>query len=113
MSDQAQPKSQDAILGGLAPPTGVVLGGLEGVKQRLASGVWNQQAAAVTQALQYGEAGLDLLLQTLKQEERITLRWAIYWNLIHQAKPALKGILSQYNPYRSFQPLFTLEERDN
>lgn len=108
MNDQTQPKSQDAILGGQVPPTGVVLGGLDGIKQRLASGVRDQQTAAATQALQYGEAGLDLLLQAL-QKESIQLPWAAYWALSQRTEAAVNDALSQQNPYRSFQRLFTFE----
>lgn len=39
MNDQTQPQNQDAILGGQAPPTGKVLGGLDRIKQRLLSSI--------------------------------------------------------------------------
>ncbi|MBW4694066.1 MAG: hypothetical protein KME27_20155 [Lyngbya sp. HA4199-MV5] len=102
-------RSSDAVLGGQAPPTGVVLGGLEGVKQRLASGVWEQQIAAAAQATQYGEAGLDLLLQALKQDGSRQSRWAAYGEMLQRNEPAIADAVSQYSPYRSFQPLFTLD----
>jgi hypothetical protein len=39
-----------------------VLGGIEGVKRRLASAVVEQRIAALTKALKYGQAGLDLVI---------------------------------------------------
>jgi|SRR5919202_1525470 DNA repair exonuclease SbcCD ATPase subunit len=51
------------------PPRGsVVFGGLRGVKRRLASAGVEQRVAALSQALQYGEAGLDLVRQALEDE---------------------------------------------
>jgi hypothetical protein len=109
MNDQTQPKSQDAILGGQAPPTGAVLGGLDGIKQRLASGTWHQQTTAVTKALQYGEVGIDLLLQALKQNKASQVRLAAYFALVHKSEPEIKNIVTQHCPYRSFQNLLTVE----
>ncbi|MBW4473098.1 MAG: hypothetical protein KME45_22370 [Stenomitos rutilans HA7619-LM2] len=105
----SQPKQNDAVLGGQVPPTGVVLGGLEGIKQRLSSGVWEQQIAAAANASQYGEAGLNLLLQALIQKESRQLRWAAYGELLQRTEPAIADAVSQYNPYRSFQHLFTFD----
>ena len=56
-----QPKSQDAVLGGQSPPPlgGVVLGGIAGVKRRLASSAIAPRIAALREALNYGENGLE------------------------------------------------------
>lgn len=63
-----QPREFDVVLGGKAPPPvdGVVLGGIEGVKHRLNSTAAKERAAALIDALRYGEEGLDLLLKALK-----------------------------------------------
>ena len=55
--DPKQPTEYDAVLGGTAPPpvSGVVLGGLEGVKRRWKSAVVEQRMAALTEALKYGK----------------------------------------------------------
>ena len=62
-----QPKEYDAILGVQATPpmSGAVLGGLQGVKQRLASPSVAQRVAALKEALKYGQAGLDLVIHLL------------------------------------------------
>ena len=65
--DGNQPKDTDVVLGGNAPPplTSAVLGGLAGVKHRLKSGVVEHRIAALTEALNYGDAGLNLVIQAL------------------------------------------------
>ncbi|HEY9636658.1 MAG TPA: GUN4 domain-containing protein [Coleofasciculaceae cyanobacterium] len=65
-----QPKDHDAVLGRqIAAPTGsVVLGGLFGVKRRFASEVVPQRAAVLSEALNYGQEGLELVIQALLDE---------------------------------------------
>jgi hypothetical protein len=68
--NSSQPANQDAVLGGQvsSPLNGLVLGGLEGVKQRLINKDVKTKILALEQALLYGEAGLDLVIQSLKEE---------------------------------------------
>lgn len=62
-----RPGHHDAVLGGLSiPNTGLVLGGLEGVMGRLHSPDADHRCEALTEALQYGQAGLSLVIQALK-----------------------------------------------
>lgn len=62
-----QPKRFDAVLGGQTPPVeSVVLGGIEGVKHRFKSTIVEARVAALSKALNYGEAGLDLVIGALK-----------------------------------------------
>ena len=70
MSEPRQPRPDDVVLGGqsLTPVNGLVLGGLEGVKQRFESGDIKAQKAALEQALQYGEKGLAFLAAVVEQE---------------------------------------------
>ncbi|HEY9607964.1 WD40 repeat domain-containing protein [Allocoleopsis sp.] len=63
-----QPREQDVVLGGQVPFGSLVLGGLENVKRRLASAVEAQRISALSDALKYGTAGLDLVIQALKNE---------------------------------------------
>jgi hypothetical protein len=75
-----RPKEFDAVLGGQAPdPDGnaAVLGGLEGVKRRLASASVEQRIAQLKEAIEYGAPGLDLVIQALKDEAK-QVRWAAY-----------------------------------
>jgi hypothetical protein len=54
-----QPRPDDAVLGGQcqAPIDGAVLGGIEGVRQRLATENIEVKKVALPQALNYGEYG--------------------------------------------------------
>lgn len=65
-----QPRDDDAVLGRqvTAPASGAVLGGLEGVKQRLASTTVSQRVAALKEALNYGKAGLNLVIDILEND---------------------------------------------
>ncbi|MEG3989749.1 PspA/IM30 family protein [Microcoleus sp. S28C3] len=65
-----QPKPYDAVKGGQLPPPvgGVVLGGLAGVKHRLSSSVSEHRIAALTETLNYGDAGLKIVIQICQSE---------------------------------------------
>lgn len=65
MSDNPnQPREYDAVLGGqiLPPVQGVILGGIEGVKYRFSSSNIEARISALGEALNYGEAGLNLVI---------------------------------------------------
>ena len=66
-NNQNQPREFDVVLGGKNPPpvTGVVLGGIEGVKRKLANPEIKVKIAGLYQALNYGDAGLDLIIEAL------------------------------------------------
>lgn len=61
-----QPREYDAVLGGQnsIPPDAAVLGGIAGVKNRLASPIVESRIAALDEALQYGDAGWEVLKNT-------------------------------------------------
>jgi len=61
-----QPREYDAVIGGDAPDNRAVLGGIAGVRSRLKSGVFEVQVAALTDALNYGNVGLDLVIEALQ-----------------------------------------------
>ena len=77
-NNQNQPNQYDAVLGGNAPPPihGAVLGGIEGVKKRLASSNVDVQIAALNDALNYGDVGLDLVVDALQTKPRIVRKSA-------------------------------------
>ena len=104
-----QPREYDAVLGGhnLAPAGSLVLGGIEGVKNRLSSAVEEQRIAALQDAIKYGEAGLDLVIQAL-QDESEQVEKAAYRLLRERVEPRVKQILQGYNPWRLFEylPIF-------
>lgn len=96
-----QPREYDAVLGGqnLAPADGLVLGGVEGVKRRLSSGVEEQRIAALSEALKYGEAGLDLVIGAL-QDESGQVGGAVYRILRERVEPRVKQALRKCNPWQ-------------
>lgn len=66
-NNQNQPKEFDAVLGGKNPPPidGLVLGGIEGVKHRLKSVSTEKRINGLIDALDYGNEGLDLVIESL------------------------------------------------
>jgi len=60
-----------AVIGGSAatPSSGVVLGGLDGVKSGLANASTEVRIRTVLDAENYGEAGLNLAISALKDED--------------------------------------------
>jgi formylglycine-generating enzyme required for sulfatase activity len=70
MNNPQQPREYDAVLGGNSPSleSAAVLGGIEGVKLRLKNPNLNVRIAALEQALNYGEQGLDLVIAGLNDE---------------------------------------------
>lgn len=62
-----QPGKHDAVLGGHAvTPTGaIILGGFDGIRRRLTSSHAAERAAALPEALQYGQRGLNLVMRAL------------------------------------------------
>ncbi|KAF3884874.1 MULTISPECIES: STM4015 family protein [Nostocales] len=95
-----QPKKDDAVLGGQSPPPveGAVLGGIEGVKRRLWNPVVDVRRAAVEEALNYGDAGLDVVIQALKDEAKQVQRFA-YRLLRPREEQKVKLALQQYTPW--------------
>lgn len=105
--NQNQPRDYDAVLGGQSPPPvdGVVLGGIEGVKRCLSNPVTQVRLAALSEALKYGDAGLDVLIQALQDKSRLVQRFA-YRLLKQKAESQVKQALQAYKPWY-------LEERFN
>lgn len=65
---QNQPRKDDAVLGRQSLPSiqSLVLGGIDGVKRRLSSPVIEVRVAALKDALNYGDTGLEVVLQALQ-----------------------------------------------
>lgn len=70
LENHDQPKPYDAVRGGQLPPPvgGVVLGGLAGVKHRLSSSVQEHRIAALRETLNYGDAGLKIVIKICQSE---------------------------------------------
>ena len=68
--NMSQPREYDAVLGSrvLVPEGAAVLGGLFGVKSRLASGHLLSQIGAMSEACKYGKPGFDLIVHFLQDK---------------------------------------------
>lgn len=109
--NQNQPKQYDAVLGtqNSAPVGSVILGGLEGVKSRLRSVDIEMQIAALKEAFNYSEAGLDLVIQAWQYESG-KLKWAAYSLLRHREEARVKQSLQERNPWLNITCLHTLPQ---
>lgn len=94
-----QPRPNDAVLGGqsLPPLNSPVLGGWEGVKQRLASNSDEIRIAALEDVLKYGQLGKDLVLQIVKAETGF-VQCAAYDLLSRSVDEIEKQQLQKYLP---------------
>ena len=94
MNNPQQPREYDAVLGGnsLSLEGAAVLGGIEGVKLRLQNPDAKVRIAALEQALNYGEQGLDLVIAGLKDESWDVQNTA-YLILIDRTEPKVKQAL--------------------
>ncbi len=111
-----QPEDYDPVLGGQtpAPINGVVLGGLSGVKRRLASTFTQQRSAALSEALNYGQEGLDLVIQSLLDESEQVKRTAFLLLQPLRTQPQVKQAFQdfQYRPLRQFLAAGKWKEAD-
>jgi WD40 repeat protein len=96
-----QPTEYDAVLSGQSsiPTNAAVLGGIKGIKKRLASAIIEQKIAAVSEAINYGEAGLDLIIRALEDESE-QVQKAAYFLLLQREEPKVREILQEYTPWR-------------
>ena len=107
--EDKQPKEYDAVLGGQnsAPSDGVVLGGLEGAKQRLLNGDENYRILALSQLINYGNEGLDLVIQSLRDSsEKVQLQAYKLLRDIPEAR--VRQAIQEFNPYRFFECVHTI-----
>jgi formylglycine-generating enzyme required for sulfatase activity len=102
-SEQNRPKEYDAVLGGqnLIPMNAAVLGGIAGVKSRLASPDVAVRIAALSDAPKYGDAGLDLIIGAL-QDESMQIKLAAYSLLKDRNDLKIKLQFSKYLPTFKF-----------
>ncbi len=98
MNNPQQPREYDAVLGGNSPSLegAAVLGGIEGVKLRLQNPDSKVRIAALEQALNYGEQGLDLVIECLNYQSW-DIQIAAYLILNSRTEPKIKQILDKPN----------------
>ena len=96
-NDQNQPREYDAVKGGQnsTPVDAAVLGGIAGVRSHLASPSVEVRIIALSEALKYGEAGLDLILGAL-QDESVQVKLAVYSLLKDRNEEKIKQHLQNY-----------------
>lgn len=87
-----KPQEYDAVLGGNSPDySGAVLGGVGGVKWRLENAKLELKLLAISEAIKYGNAGLDVVMQGLRKESG-----AVYQLLWQQISLDIKQALQDY-----------------
>ncbi len=98
-----RPREYDAVLGGQNPPPidAAVLGGLQGVKRRLAKPEVEVRSAALSDALKYGEAGLELIIKALQDESKL-VKFTSYSLLKDRTEPKVKQKLDKFLPFCEF-----------
>ena len=99
MNTPQQPREYDAVLGGNSPSLegAAVLGGIEGVKLRLQNPDLKVRIAALEQALNYGEQGLDLVIASLK-DKSLEIQDTAYLLLRSRTETKVKNSLIEFNP---------------
>ncbi|MFN6537550.1 MAG: WD40 repeat domain-containing protein [Nostoc sp. EkiNYC01] len=115
MSDNTnQPREYDAVLGGKNPPPvdGVVLGGLEGAKRSFASSDENYRVLALSQLINHRQEGWDLVIQALKDPSK-RVQLAAYKLLRDISELKVKQAILEFNPYRFFECVYTIELNRN
>ncbi|MEM9541193.1 MAG: hypothetical protein AAGA60_17025 [Cyanobacteria bacterium P01_E01_bin.42] len=114
MIDFTSPQSNDVVLSNSKGDRGLVLGGIEGVKQRLSSDVEAVRIEALSQASQYGREGLDLIIKAFHEDTEAVRRGA-YFCLRDRQTPEIRRILQGYYPWdwKSCKNLFTYPIKNN
>ena len=108
MNNPNQPTNYDAVLVRQAPApiNSVVLGGIEGVEKRLATGLPEYQTAALNDALHYGDAGLKVILKSL-QYTTGKVKLLAYSYLRACSENWVKEALKAFNQYEFLQCIHT------
>lgn len=107
---QNQPREFDAIRGGDVPPSlGAVLGGVEGVKQRLASSDIETRVTALSRALSYGDAGLNLVIKALDDNSAKVRKVAV--RLLKDIDNSqVKAALNEYKFWTIFEKYYEIPD---
>jgi formylglycine-generating enzyme required for sulfatase activity len=98
-SEPLPPKNSDAVLGGKnTPQRGVILGGLEGIKQRLKAPQEQVRADALHQAINYGKQGWELVIASV-EDESLSVSGLAYHLLLEQPEPSkeVQEVLANYD----------------
>lgn len=109
MSPSQQPQIHDAVLGGQSPIPlgGVILGGLEGTRQRFNSPHLEQRIAALRDFPKYGTDGLQQVVQAMHDSSFIVQKVAYQLVRSHSTTPMLHDALRSFDAYRILDNLHT------
>lgn len=101
-----KPDWYDAVLGGQAatPQGAAILGGLEGIRQRLRSPIPEQRAAALADSLEHGQRGLNLVIRALTDRAE-TVRQEAYFLLKDRSEPKVIRAIEQFRARLHYSPL--------
>jgi ARM-like repeat domain, GUN4-N terminal len=96
MSKRDRPNEFDAVLGnqGIAAQGSMILGGVEGIKQRLNSHSLQVKIAALEEAVNYGTAGLQVLLEYLDDRD-LQIQNRVYELLESRSEPFVREHLTK------------------
>lgn len=106
MIESNNPQQNDAVLGGNKPSQDAVLGGVGAVQWRLETASFELKLLALSEALKYGNAGLDAVMRGLRKQPSL-----VYQQLWQQAKPQLKQALSDYTIYNKLPSMVGVDYR--
>jgi formylglycine-generating enzyme required for sulfatase activity len=100
-----RPRPDDAVLGGQnqAPLDAAVLGGIQGIRQKLASDNEDAKRKGILQALNYGEKGIEALFGVLEQETNLGIQGLAYLTLEKQGNPIIEVRLKTYFPWYEYE----------
>jgi GUN4-like len=97
-----QPNPNDVVLGGheavsseAVPTEALVLGGFVGVKQRLDSSIADQRVTALSEAMQHGIRGVNLVVRALR-DESAEVRHIAYALLHDRPEPRIQQAIARY-----------------
>lgn len=108
MSNKNYPHKHDVVLGGQSQTGGLVLGGVDGLRQRYQLPDPVQRLAAVREASKYGRSGVRLVIQALQDPDE-EIQKAAYVLLRHRQDAETQQALSRFEFYRFFTNLRTLK----
>jgi WD40 repeat protein len=108
-----QPKPDDAVQSPQnTPQAGLILGGIAGLKQQISADNLQLQIAALDALPNHGDAGLELLIQSLKSTSEV-IRCNAYKLLKLNPDPQVQSALTLVNPYTLFQCVRTINRSDD
>ncbi len=104
---QSQPRQYDAVLGGQVPAGAVVLGGFDGIRKRLTSAQLDHRLAALPEALNYDQRGLNLVIRALG-DRALEVREAAYRLLKDRPEPQVRRAVERFYAESNYQYLRSL-----